>query len=76
MGNELKVDNSVGVVLPKEALPRLNVREGDSLCLTDSTEGGLRATPVTEGSREFAEQMTAAEDVIRRYRNTLWELAK
>ena len=71
-----KVGNSMGVVLPKEALARLNVTEGDSLCLTDSTEGGLRVTPVTEGSREFAEQMTAAEDIIRRYRNTLRALVK
>jgi len=71
-----KVGNSVGVVLPKEAMAKLNVQEGDSLCLTDAPDGGLRLTPVTEGHEQFGRQMKAAEDVIRRYRNTLRELAK
>jgi putative addiction module antidote len=71
-----KVGNSVGVVLPKDAMARLNVQEGDSLCLTDAPDGGLRMTPVTEGREQFARQMKEAEDVIRRYRNTLRELAK
>jgi hypothetical protein len=52
------------------------VREGDSVCLTDAPDGSLRLTPVTEGRERFAEQMKLAEDVIRRYRNTLRELAK
>ena len=71
-----KVGNSVGVVLPKEAMAKLNVREGDSVCLTDAPDGSLRVTPVTEGHEQFARQMKAAEAVIRRYRNTLRELAK
>jgi putative addiction module antidote len=64
------------VVLPKEALARLNVEEGDTITLTDTPEGGLRVTPATSGHEQFAEQMKAAEGVIRRYRNTLRELAK
>ena len=71
-----KVGNSVGVVLPKEALARLNVEEGDTITLTDTPEGGLRVTPATAGREQFADQMKAAESVIRRYRNTLRELAK
>ncbi len=71
-----KIGNSVGVVLPKEAMAKLNLEEGDSICMTDAPDGSLRLTPVSEGSEEFAEQMNAAEDVIRRYRNTLRELAK
>jgi len=71
-----KVGNSVGVVLPKEAVAKLNVREGDSVCLTDAPDGSLRVTPVTEGREQFARQMEAAEEIIRRYRNTLRELAK
>jgi putative addiction module antidote len=71
-----KVGNSVGVVLPKEALAKLNVREGDSICLTDAPDGSLRVTPATSGREEFANQMQVAENVIRRYRNTLRELAK
>ncbi len=71
-----KVGNSVGVVLPKEALARLNVQEGDSVTLTDGPEGSLRMTPVTAGRKQFTKQMNAAESIIRRYRNTLRELAK
>jgi putative addiction module antidote len=71
-----RVGNSVGVVLPKEALARLNVKEGDTIALTDAPEGGLRVTPTTAGREQFAKQMKVAEDVIRRYRNTLRELAK
>lgn len=71
-----KVGNSVGVVLPKEALARLNVAEGDTLALTDSPDGSLRVTPATEGREQFAAQMKAAEGIIRRYRNTLRELAQ
>ena len=71
-----KIGNSVGVVLPKEAMAKLNVAEGDTLCMTDAPDGSLRLTPITEGQKEFAQQLDAAEDVIRRYRNTLRELAK
>ncbi len=71
-----KVGNSMGFVLPKEAMAKLNLKEGDSICLTDAPDGGLRMTTVTEGHEAFVEQMNAAENVIRRYRNTLRELAK
>jgi len=71
-----KIGNSVGLILPKEALNRLNAVEGDTLALTDASDQSLRLTPVTTGDQQFAEQMKAAEDVIRRYRNTLRELAK
>ena len=71
-----KVGNSVGVVIPKEAMARLNVQEGDTLALTDGPDGAMRVTPVTEGRAQFAKQMKAAEKIIRRYRNTLRELAK
>jgi putative addiction module antidote len=68
-----KVGNSVGVVLPKEALARLNASEGDSLFLTESPDGALR---VTSQSPEFARKMKAFENLSRRYRNALRELAK
>ena len=71
-----KVGNSVGVVLPKEALARLNAEEGDTLALTDAPGGALRITLTTEGRERFTNQMKAAEKVIRKYRNTLRELAK
>jgi len=68
-----KVGNSVGVVLPKEALARLNSGEGGTLVLTDSPDGSFR---IASDKGDFSQQMKAAEDVIRRYRNTLKELAK
>ncbi len=68
-----KIGNSVGLVLPKDALARLKAGEGDSLILTAAPDGSFRITPK---NAEFAQQMKAAEDVIRRYRNTLRELAK
>jgi hypothetical protein len=46
------------------------------LILPPSPEGGLRVTPATAGREHFAKQMKAAETIIRRYRNTLRELAK
>jgi putative addiction module antidote len=71
-----KVGNSVGVVLPKEALAKLNVKEGDTLVLTDAPDGSMRLTPITEGRAEFAKQMKSAEAIIRRYPNTLRQLAE
>ena len=68
-----KVGNSVGLVLPKEALARLNAREGDALVFTDTPDGGFRVTP---NKADFKRQMEAAEKVITRYRNALRELAK
>jgi len=68
-----KVGNSVGVVLPKEVLSYLKIGEGDTICVSEAPDGSLR---VSRSSAEFNRQMEAAEDVIRRYRNTLRELAK
>jgi putative addiction module antidote len=68
-----KVGNSVGLVLPKEALARLNAVEGDTLVLTETTDGGFRVTPQNS---DFEKKMAVVESLNRRYRNTLRELAK
>lgn len=68
-----KVGNSVGVILPKEVLAHLNVEEGDSLTLTEGTEGSVRLSP---HKAEVARQMEVVQDVMKRYRHTLRELAK
>jgi len=68
-----KIGNSMGVVLPKEALARLKVEEGDSVVLSESTDGGFRLTATHPG---FSEKIAAAERISRRYRNALRELAK
>jgi len=68
-----KVGNSVGLVLPKEALAHLNATEGDTVCVTEAADRTLRLSPTTA---EVRRQMAAAQKIMDRYRNTLRELAK
>ncbi|MEI6712575.1 MAG: AbrB/MazE/SpoVT family DNA-binding domain-containing protein [Verrucomicrobiota bacterium] len=67
-----KVGNSLGVVLPKEALAKLNVEEGDTIILTEAQDG----VRLTAANPEFAKSMSVFESLSRRYRDTLRELAK
>jgi putative addiction module antidote len=64
--------NSVGVVLPKEALAKLNVGAGDTIYLTEAPDG-YRLTPYEPG---FEEQMEAARRIMKKHRDVLRELAK
>lgn len=64
--------NSVGITLSKEVLALLRVNKGDSLCFTETPDGVL----LTPYSKEFAEQMEAAEIVMREDRDVLRILAK
>ena len=68
-----KVGNSLGVVIPKKALAKLQSGEGDSLILSESPDGAFRVSPDKDN---FSDQMAVAEDIANRYRNTLNELAK
>ena len=68
-----KVGNSVGVILPKQALNHLKVAEGDTVSVTEAADGSLR---ISQHQPEVAKQLAAAQDVLKRYRNTLRELAK
>ena len=68
-----KVGNSVGLVLPKEALAYLNVSAGDTVCVTEAGDGSLRMCPT---SPEVTRQLEVAQKIMRRYRHTLRELAK
>lgn len=67
-----KIGNSEGVILPKEILARLHVSEGDQVFLTE-TPDGITLRPYDPA---FEKQMEVAEDVMRRYRNTLKKLAE
>lgn len=67
-----KIGNSLGVVLPREALTHLKVAEGDIITLTESPDG----VRLTTANPEFARSMAVFESLNRRYRNTLRELAK
>ncbi|WP_027159917.1 AbrB/MazE/SpoVT family DNA-binding domain-containing protein [Methylobacter luteus] len=66
------VGNSVGVVLPKEALDKLHLEKGDRVFLTESSEG-FRLTPY---DMEFEKQMTMARKIMNKRRDVLHELAK
>ena len=64
--------NSLGVIIPTEALALLNVREGDVLFLTEAAEGSVRLSARRPG---FLEKAALAADLIQRYRNALGEFA-
>ncbi|MDN5836927.1 MAG: AbrB family transcriptional regulator [Nitrosospira sp.] len=73
---ELKVrkfGNSLGVVLPKDVINRLHTKDGEPLFLIEAPDGGYRLTSYDPA---FEKKMAKAEDIIRRYRNTLHTLAK
>ncbi len=67
-----KVGNSVGLVLPKQALAHLKAGEGDTVCLTEGADGSMRMT----ANPEVSKQMEVVKSLMHRYRNTLRELAK
>lgn len=67
------IGNSLGVVLPKDVLSRLNLKDGDNLFLTEAPDGTMRITPYDPA---FDTQMRAAREGMSEYRNTLRELAK
>jgi putative addiction module antidote len=66
------IGNSYGVTIPKAMLDRLQVREGDAVYLVERTDG----IEVRVGDPNFERSLEIAGDVMRRYRNTLAELAK
>ena len=68
-----KVGNSLSVTLPKAAAARLEVREGDTLFLTENSEGGYLVTPYDP---DFEAKMEKAEEIMGSYRNTRRALAK
>jgi putative addiction module antidote len=67
------VGNSLGVVLPREVLARLNLKNGDSLHLTEAPDGSMRITPYDP---KFEAQMRLAREGMGKFRNALRELAK
>jgi putative addiction module antidote len=74
MINTLKlttVGNSVGVVLPKEILRKLRVEKGDTLYVVETAEG----IELTAYRPDFAAQMDAAEEIMRKNRDVLRKLA-
>src|SRR5713101_8446989 len=70
---ELKIGNSLGVVLRREVIDRLQTSNGERLFLIESGDGDYRLTPYDPA---FEKKMAKAEEIMGRYRNTLHALAK
>ena len=68
-----KIGNSTGVILPKELLVRLGLKQGQSIYITELPDGGVRMTPYDPN---FDEAMSIMDDIMDEYRDTLKALAK
>ncbi len=67
-----QIGNSVGVILPKEALARLRLEKGQSVFLTETPEG-LVLTPYDPA---LDDQIQAGRAFMRDFRDTFHQLAK
>jgi putative addiction module antidote len=68
-----KIGNSYGIILSKEALEKLCVKEGDELYITEAPNDALK---LSRGGPDFEAKMEIARSLMDRYSNTLRELAK
>jgi putative addiction module antidote len=67
-----QIGNSVGVILPREALARLKLGKGESIFLTDTPEGYV----LTPYDPSLGEEIEAGRAFMRDYRDTFHQLAK
>ena len=67
-----QIGNSVGVILPKEVLARMKLEKGDAVFLTESPDGYR----ISDFDPNFDKQLSLAEEIMKRRRNALRELAK
>ena len=67
-----KLGDSYGVIMPKEALEILRVKEGDTLIARESPTG----LNLTASNPDLEKMVKIFEDISHRYQTTLRELAK
>ena len=67
-----QIGNSIGVILPKEVLANLKLNKGESIFLTETPEGYA----VTPHDPVFEQQMSEAQQIMKKRRAVLRELAK
>ncbi|GES49837.1 putative addiction module antidote [Rhizobium sp. ERR 1071] len=67
-----KIGNSEGVIIPKEVLHRLGLKNGDALEIRE-VNGNIELVPERA---DLAEQLRAARLGMQKYRAALRELAK
>ena len=68
-----KIGNSLGLILSKELLARLRLKEGDKLHIVEQTERGLRLSPYDP---KHARAMEIARRSFRTYADTYKALAE
>jgi putative addiction module antidote len=68
-----KIGNSLGLILSKELLARLKLKEGDQLHVVEQTERGLKLSPYDP---KHAKAMEIARKSFRTYADTYKALAK
>ena len=68
-----KIGNSVGVILPKELLHRLRLKDGDTLHVVEQSERALKLSPYDP---KHAKAMEIARRAFRDYADTFRALAK
>jgi putative addiction module antidote len=68
-----RVGNSTWAVFAKERLARLRVGPGDTVCISETPDCGVR---LTASNLDFEAKMTAAEAIMREDREILRVLAK
>jgi putative addiction module antidote len=67
-----QIGNSVGVVLPREALARLKLGKGESVFLTETPKGYV----LTPYDPALDEQIQAGRQFMHEFRDTFHQLAK
>ena len=68
-----KIGNSLGLILPKELLARLKLKEGDKLHIVEQTERCIKLSPYDP---KYAEAMEIARRSFRKYADTYKAFAK
>ena len=68
-----KIGNSLGLILPKDLLARLKLKEGDKLHVVEQTERGMKLSPYDP---KHAKAMEIARRSFRKYADTYKALAK
>lgn len=68
-----KIGNSTGVILPKELLARLGLKQGDALFVTELADRSVRIGPYDP---DHDAAMAVAMEIFREYQDTLRALTR
>ena len=68
-----KIGNSTGLILPKELLTELDLKQGQWVHVSRLPDGGVRLTPYDP---DFEKAIAVVGDLMDEYRDTLKALAK